>query len=174
MFTDSQLRDLPYRLDWPLSAALCQRAKAQLKDCYRNAIRAAGYTAPAGRPLFYVEGFTDAGIMPVEHGWLELDGQIVDPTLPLWASEAPPRYYFAAYKWTIKQAIDILSSHEAGGACLPIFARYKYTADFIPMAEAHDRSYSFHFDIDPGLLVRLRQRLARSVSGESLSLLKRS
>jgi hypothetical protein len=81
----------PVRVNLPLSRALRDNKwlGAGNGQCYRNCIRAMLFHFARGtRNLRYVEGYgiTDLG-MVVEHGWIEYNGLIVEPT-PIWLKMA--------------------------------------------------------------------------------------
>jgi hypothetical protein len=58
-----------------------QKIKARAKRCYNNAVRVVTML-PEYANATYVEGFAvlPSGV-PLEHGWVEMNGEIIDPTL---------------------------------------------------------------------------------------------
>lgn len=62
-----------------LSQQLSKTIRAKAKQCFNNAYRAIQDVYPYAH---YVEGFvvTTNGPLAVEHAWLEVNGEIVDPT----------------------------------------------------------------------------------------------
>ncbi len=68
-----------------LKLAKDQRIGAKPKQCWKNAFKILLYCDEYEYEAVYVEGiFVDTvASFEIEHGWLEVDGQIVDPTLPL-------------------------------------------------------------------------------------------
>jgi hypothetical protein len=46
----------------------------------------------------HVEGMAVLGFLPIEHGWAEKDGVIVDPTLPLKQGVCFPRFRFTGQR----------------------------------------------------------------------------
>ncbi len=56
--------------------------RAKVKQCYRNASQVL-LALPEYANADYVEGIIVIGKLAIEHGWVEKDGVIVDPTLPL-------------------------------------------------------------------------------------------
>ncbi|MBX7105381.1 MAG: hypothetical protein K1X57_14955 [Gemmataceae bacterium] len=59
---------------------LLVRAKA--KQCYLNAFRVI-QSIPEYADADYVEGIVViGGVLPIEHGWVERNGEIIDPTMP--------------------------------------------------------------------------------------------
>ena len=55
--------------------------RAKPRQCYRNALRVVTQV-PEYTRADYVEGMAVVDGLPVEHGWVEIDGAILDPTLP--------------------------------------------------------------------------------------------
>ena len=56
--------------------------RAKPKRCYRNALQVI-LKIPAYADADYVEGLAViGGALVIEHGWVERDGMVVDPTLP--------------------------------------------------------------------------------------------
>lgn len=68
------------QIDRELSQKVAQAIKARMGQCYHNAYMAL-FELPKGAQ--YVEGYivTYPKEYIVEHGWVELDGKIIDPTL---------------------------------------------------------------------------------------------
>jgi hypothetical protein len=73
---------LPMKKNYELSLKLStdERIGVEQQQCYYNCFRTLLYCGEYSRDAVYVEGIYLG--MPMEHGWLEIDGQIVDPTLP--------------------------------------------------------------------------------------------
>lgn len=64
-----------------VSTAIAVRIGAQPRRCYLNALRALTLPELAGGA--YCEGHClSGGVCVPQHGWVELAGRIVDPTLP--------------------------------------------------------------------------------------------
>lgn len=64
------------------SARVKRLVRSRRKHCYHNAFRVI-FEIPEYANAEYVEGLAViAGKLVIEHGWLEKDGVIVDPTLP--------------------------------------------------------------------------------------------
>ena len=56
--------------------------RARSKKCYLNAMRVIS-DVPGYQEADYVEGYAVmARVICIEHGWVERDGEIIDPTLP--------------------------------------------------------------------------------------------
>jgi hypothetical protein len=56
--------------------------RAEAQQCYYSAFRVI-QEVPEYANADYVEGIAILGYLPMEHGWVEKDGVIVDPILPL-------------------------------------------------------------------------------------------
>ena len=94
-------------LDEALSVEVAQRVKSKPKTQFQNAYRAALATQGA----VYVQGFLAfAGkpYKPIEHGWIELENSIVDPTLPYLNKNAQEIWYFPAQSLTVKELKAII------------------------------------------------------------------
>ncbi|MBW4500383.1 MAG: hypothetical protein KME57_12685 [Scytonema hyalinum WJT4-NPBG1] len=94
-------------LDEALSVDVAQRVKSKPKTQFQNAYRAALATQGA----VYVQGFLAfAGkpYKPIEHGWIELENSIVDPTLPYLNKNAQEIWYFPAQTLTVKELKAII------------------------------------------------------------------
>jgi hypothetical protein len=94
-------------LDEALSVDVAQRVKSKPKTQFQNAYRAALATQGA----IYVQGFLAfAGkpYKPIEHGWIELENSIVDPTLPYLNKNAQEIWYFPAQTLTVKELKAII------------------------------------------------------------------
>ena len=94
-------------LDEALSVDVAQRVKSKPKTQFQNAYRAALATQGA----IYVQGFLAfAGkpYKPIEHGWIELENSIVDPTLPYLNKNAQEIWYFPAQRLTVKELKAII------------------------------------------------------------------
>jgi len=73
---------LPMRKNFDLSLKLSkdERIEAKPQQCYYNAFKTLFYCPEYEYEAVYVEGLY-LGSFLIEHGWLEIDGEIVDPTL---------------------------------------------------------------------------------------------
>lgn len=83
-----------------LSLDIGTRIKARVKECWSNSVLAL-LVLPELENAYYIEGFAynDNGIpIPVEHGWIEHEGQIIDPT---WAVHLPDSkgIYYPVYRY---------------------------------------------------------------------------
>ena len=72
----------PMRKNVELSLKLSKdkRIRVKPRQCYYNAFKTMYYCSEYQRAT-YVEGFVFIGFL-IEHGWLEFNGEIIDPTLP--------------------------------------------------------------------------------------------
>ena len=72
------------RKNFALSEALVKdkRVRVRKRQCFKNAFNVVFY-CPEHRSATYVEGIVIPAKQPllIEHGWLEIDNKIVDPTL---------------------------------------------------------------------------------------------
>ena len=84
------------QLDWDRSRRISNAIGAGMRHCWWNARRALR-TRPELEHGRYVEGYvvTLDHLLPVEHGWVEHDGVIIDPTL-----YHTPCVYFPGLRFT--------------------------------------------------------------------------
>ena len=61
---------------------ICKLVRAKPQQCYYNAFRVI-MEVPEYAEADYVEGMISSGGLLIEHGWIEKDEAIIDPTLPL-------------------------------------------------------------------------------------------
>ncbi len=87
------------------------------KQCYLNAFRVV-HNVPEYAKADYVEGMAVLGGMPIEHGWVEIDGVIVDPTLPMHHGEYFPGLRFSG-QYGLAEALQRFKSTE-----LPFFYHF--------------------------------------------------
>jgi hypothetical protein len=99
-------------VDKDLSRKLADIVHAKEHQCWWNALRAqAQRTMPELRQADYVEGFViwyRKGGAYYSHGWLELDGRIIDPTLILsswWLDDY--EVFVPAVRYTYKEALHL-------------------------------------------------------------------
>jgi hypothetical protein len=103
------------------SARLAKQIRAKKRQCYYNAFSVIFYVKDfAGAD--YVEGYavTREGLA-IEHGWIEANGEILDPTLP-----DDDVTYFPGLRWRgergIAEAMRI--PKDTGTSDLPFFYRF--------------------------------------------------
>lgn len=98
-----------------LAAALAQEVQAEPKECFRNSVLAQ-YRCK-GEAL-YVEGvLLIMGGVLIEHGWLQVDGHIVDTTL----HGEPAAHYTPIFTYTKEE----VRSHVRRKLRLPYFQHYR-------------------------------------------------
>jgi hypothetical protein len=120
-------------LDETRSAELCQQIKAKAATPFDNAYRAAIATPGST----YVQGFvvlSNRSAQIIEHGWLELEAQIVDPTLPHLKKIAPELHYFPVQRLSLKQlkaAVEEAQEDYPDDPPLPVYGTqpYEYYGD---------------------------------------------
>src|SRR4051812_18711663 len=104
------------------SKKLRKAIRAQAKQCYANAW-AAIETQEEYRNATYVEGMAVLNLMVViEHGWIEHEGEIIDPTL-LDAGIV----YFPGLRFKGREGLDStwrIPGLQESGTKLPIFYRF--------------------------------------------------
>jgi hypothetical protein len=71
---------------------------ARLGDCYRNALRAVSFVD--GDAVLYVEGYGVLHGVPLEHGWLLVNGRVVDPTVAAFKDGVMFDQYQPVLVWT--------------------------------------------------------------------------
>lgn len=78
-----------------LTLALIQKVQPVAKECFRNSV--IGLFAYRGDAL-YVEGWLMIcdGTLPIAHGWLEIDEQIVDVTV----LDVDAEFYHPVFRYT--------------------------------------------------------------------------
>lgn len=104
-------------IDYQLSQQAAELIQAKSKECWRNAILAQQHYPDA----IYVEGCIVWNGLVIEHGWLELENRIVEPTLARRLNmDLEPPQYFAGVRYTVEEALDALG--EANGE-LPLICR---------------------------------------------------
>lgn len=95
---------------------------SRVKQCYANAFRVV-LAVPEYADAEYVEGMVvNQGGMVLEHGWVEKNGVIVDPTSP-----DEPLVYFPGLRFRGQQGLaEALAIPKPGRWCedLPIFYRF--------------------------------------------------
>ena len=91
-----------------------------MKQCYINAVRVI-WNVPGYQQATYVEGIALVNGMCIEHGWVERDEEILDPTLP--REEA---VYFAGLRFEGEKGVAEAMRRQRleGTEDLPFFYRY--------------------------------------------------
>ncbi len=108
-----------HRIDMEASRRLARTLQAEPRHGYTNALKA---LHPS---MQYVEGLRvgSGSLLPFDHGWLEGNGAIVDPTLPLLDPNNEEEWrYFAAFRWSHEEICALLAEHN--GSILTPVQRY--------------------------------------------------
>lgn len=132
-------------VDEELSRATAEQVKSKARSPFDNAYRAALATKGA----VYVQGFLSfAGqpYEPIEHGWIEVDDRIIDPSLPHLNRKATGLYYFPAQRLTVKQlkaAVEEAQEDYPEDDPLPIYGPppYEYYGDVMLGGKAYQAAY---------------------------------
>jgi hypothetical protein len=117
------------------SKELRKAIRAKPHECFANAWKAI-QTQEEYKHATYVEGMAVLQSLVIEHGWVEKDGEIIDPTL---ATENMA--YFPGLRFTGRDGLDstwLISGYLTSGLKLPIFHRFGrggvYSAEFVRAA----------------------------------------
>lgn len=166
----------PVPLDWGLSFKLQVLQKPKPNQCYRNSFVGLLYvqTVLAGTPLGdadtpvqYVEGHVciDEVPIPIQHGWLQVDGRVIETTLPMDDRHTPDKMvYYPGLILDSREAVRIVTREIDGW--LPI-------CDFSPkhrwhtcMADSHDAAHYWLYGERVGELLESMRR-SRQEGGAS-------
>ncbi|MBD2690610.1 hypothetical protein [Anabaena catenula] len=120
-------------LDEALSHQVAQSIKSKAKKPFENAYKAALATEGSR----YVQGFlvfSGQPYKPVEHGWIELEDVIIDPTFPYLQKNHKDLWYFPAQSLTVKKLKAIIDESKEDypeDDPLPIYGKapYEYYGD---------------------------------------------
>jgi hypothetical protein len=129
----NQAADMSKPLDATLSREIAKRLKTKSQNNFDKAYEAALLTPEA----IYVQGFlARAGepYKPIEHGWLELETHLVDPSLPQLGQDEQELFYFPAQRLSVKQlqaAVEEAKEDYPEDEPLPVYgdAPYEYYGD---------------------------------------------
>lgn len=117
------------------------------RRCYNNCFNAVTML-PEYECATYVEGFAFNGLLCVEHAWLEIDGEIVDPTVLSQRMVYFPGLRFEGCK-QLSDALKIKKDNET--ADLPIFYRFGFggheSKSFRSARQAADRLLALYSDL---------------------------
>lgn len=132
------------------SLRLQKAVKAKPKQCYINAVRVI-WNVPGYKRATYVEGIAVVDGVCIEHGWVERDGQVFDPTLPQEGMAYLPALRFEGEPG-IAEAMRL--SKPIGAEDLPFFHRYGRGGKACPefcraWEQAFDLINSAKFSVDP-------------------------
>lgn len=98
------VRGMNKLLDATLSIEVGQSLKKLAKNAFENAYKA----ALLHPECTYVQGFlvvAGESLPPIEHSWIELDNNVVDPSFTLLDKKAEELYYFPAHSLSVKKLI---------------------------------------------------------------------
>ncbi|MBE9233464.1 hypothetical protein IQ231_17760 [Cuspidothrix issatschenkoi LEGE 03284] len=120
-------------LDEALSYEIAKTIKSKAKKPFDNAYKAALVTEGSK----YVQGFlvlVGQPYKPIEHGWIEVNDVIIDPTLPHLPKNHQELYYFPAQTLSVKKLKAIVEESKEDypeDDPLPIYgeAPYDYYGD---------------------------------------------
>ena len=123
------------KLDIEQSKAIADKVDIKPKECFRNALIALSVLPDNA---IYVEGYcvSQDDALLIEHGWIELDDSIIDPTL----YQTELAGYFAGLK--ISKS-DIVQRFRRGAIELPLWVQ----ADSHDMRTAQDNGLKFCSDL---------------------------
>jgi hypothetical protein len=133
-------------LDEPLSLETAKQIHSKPKTRFENAYKAALSIEGAT----YVQGFLVYGhepIQPIEHGWVELDERIIDPTLPHLGKGSQDLYYFTAQSLTrkkLKAIIEEAKEDYPEDDPLPVYGKppYEYYGDLMLGGQEYVTAYA--------------------------------
>lgn len=93
--------------------------KIEKGHCWRNSVMAMACAFPASE-ITYIEGWVllQPESYPIEHGWLDVAGKVVDVTLP---GENGPQSYFGVHRYTHKKVGAMVRSNHT----MPYYERSK-------------------------------------------------
>ena len=99
-----EVKDISHPKDVDLSLRVAEVFKAKPRRCWQNVFTALLFSQ--GLKVLYVEGFAIPGDAAYPgsrqpHGWLELEGAVIDPT---WANDTKA-VYFPGVKFTLADAL---------------------------------------------------------------------
>jgi hypothetical protein len=132
-------------VDETQSRAIAEQIKSKARKPFDNAHRAALEIQGA----VYVQGFLVYASKPyrlIEHAWLEVAEQIVDPNLPHLNKKAADLTYFPAQRLTVKQlkdAIEEAKEDYPDDDPLPIYGTtpYEYYGDVMLGGKEYAAAY---------------------------------
>ncbi len=132
-------------LDITLSIEIANNIKSKAKESFENCFKASKLLKEA----MYVQGFlATAGkpYKPIEHSWLELEENLVDPTLPHLNRTEEELYYFPAQRLSIKEllaAVEEAKEDYPDDPPLPVYgdAPYEYYGDVMLGGRDYQAAY---------------------------------
>jgi hypothetical protein len=144
----------------PLSKQLGKWERAKKKQCYWNSWRIAQRLQAEGKEAVYVEGMVVGFVMSFEHGWVEVDGEIVDGSLP-----DEDLAYFAGLRFRdLGAAFKLLMNEDR--SLSPIHSRYGYCGEESADFTRARLQAAIHEGLPAAYIEKLRQQIRRSESKE--------
>lgn len=134
----------------PLNATLSIEVAQRVSGKSQNAFDIAHKAALLIQGATYIQGFVVRAIapyQPIEHGWLEVEGAIVDPSLPKLRSQEEELWYFPAQRLSVKQlkaAVEEAQEDYPEDPPLPVYgpAPYEYYGDVMLGGQAYLDAYN--------------------------------
>jgi hypothetical protein len=115
-------------LNEALSLDLAKRTKSKAKTPFDNAYRAAVATEGST----YIQGFLafpGQPLKPLEHAWVEMGDEILDPSLPHLQQKSENLHYFSAHSLSVKKlkaAVEEAKEDYPEDDPLPIYGAMPY------------------------------------------------
>jgi hypothetical protein len=133
-------------LDTALSLEIASSIKSKAKNSFDNAFKGTKLL----KESMYVQGFLvkpGKPYKPIEHGWLELEDRLVDPTLPYLDKTEQEFYYFPAQRLSVKQllaAVEEAKEDYPDDPPLPVYgnAPYDYYGDVMLGGKDYQTAYA--------------------------------
>lgn len=132
-------------LDETLSKEIGEASKSKSDEPFENAYKAALMKEGS----IYVQGFivwAGKPYRPVEHGWVELENCIADPTFIHLNKKAGELYYFPAHRLTVKElqaAVEEAKEDYPEDEPLPVYGDgpYEYYGDRMLGGNDYEAAY---------------------------------
>jgi len=132
-------------LDTKQSIEVSKQINSKATDCFNNAYKAALLIEGS----IYVQGFlafNGKPYVPVEYSWIELDENIIDPTLPHLNQNSQDLYYFPAQRLTfqqVKAAVEEAKEDYPQDDPLPIYGvpPYEYYGELMLGGKDYEEAY---------------------------------
>lgn len=130
-------------LNRDLSAEVAKKIKPPTRHSFERAYQAALLTPDS----FYVQGFlvlNKKPFVPIEHGWIELEEWVIDPTIP--RSKPVDAYYFPAQHFSrkeLKAAVEEAVEDYPEDDPLPVYeaVAYEYYGEVMLGGKAYQKAY---------------------------------
>ena len=159
--TEVAVTGTPFVKNIERSVQIAKMVRAKKQQCFQNAWRVVERLDPSA---VYVEGFSvEYEDVVLEHAWVELDGEIIDPTLP----HADMRY-FPGLRYVGKEGLVEAQSMPGMLECgcyLPIFYRFGWNGiDNVAFTNARiaAEKYAYGESISEPKILLYRERSTNS------------